>query len=231
MKPTLIVCRPGLIPFRQALQLQRSLQRRRIENELPDVLLLLEHPPVYTIGRAGNHHHLLRPHPNIELVRTDRGGDITYHGPGQLVGYFIIDLKKLYLDLRRFFHHVETALVDALAAFGISAGQHPRLRGVWVGRDKIAAMGIQVRRWVTMHGLALNVSNNLEPFSDIIPCGLTDCGVTSMRQLNCRVPIDAVCDALIAAVADRLHRRPQPMSLDQLVNNHRQALELLCPQR
>jgi len=165
------------------------------------------------------------------LVRTDRGGDITYHGPGQLVGYFIIDLKKLYLDLRRFFHDVEAALVEALTAFGIVAGRHPRFRGVWVGRDKIAAIGIQVRRWVTMHGLALNVSNNLEPFSDIIPCGLTDCGVTSMRQLNCRVPIDAVCDALTAAVADRLHRRPQPMSLDQLTNNHRQALELLCPQR
>jgi len=231
VKPTLIVCRPGLIPFRQALQLQRSLQRRRIENELPDVLLLLEHPPVYTIGRTGDPHHLLRPHPNIELVRTDRGGDITYHGPGQLVGYFIIDLKKLYLDLRRFFCDIEAALIDALSAFGISAKHHPRFRGVWVGRDKIAAIGIQVRRWVTMHGLALNVSNNLEPFSDIIPCGLTACGVTSMRKLNCRVPIDAVADALIAAVADRLDRRPQPMPLDQLANNHRQALERLCPQR
>ncbi|HUW83316.1 MAG TPA: lipoyl(octanoyl) transferase LipB [Phycisphaerae bacterium] len=203
MKPKLLVCRPGVVPYHEALEIQNQLRRRRADGLVHDVLLLLAHPPVFTLGRSGRAEHLLVSRPDIELVRTNRGGDITYHGPGQAVGYLILDLTELYMDLRRLFRDIEAAIIDALGTFGISAGHDERYTGVWVGRDKIAAIGLGVRRWVTMHGFALNVSGDLAPFDAIVPCGLTDRGVTSMQRLGC----DASMEQVYAALADAFARR------------------------
>jgi lipoyl(octanoyl) transferase len=214
--PDMIVCHAGVIPYRQAVRLQQRLQQQRIAGETDDIMLLLEHPPVYTIGRRGDPRHLLRRDGDVELVLTSRGGDITYHGPGQIVGYLIVDLKELYLDLKRFFHNVEAGIIDALATLGLSACHDPRNRGVWIGTDKIAAIGIQVRRWVTMHGFALNVATDMEAFDDIIPCGLSDRGVTSLRHLGCKASMETVSDALGSGITGRLGRRPRHASLDEL---------------
>jgi len=233
------VCRAirlGRVAYRQAERLQRDLVARRRRGEIDDVLLLLEHPPVITIGRGGDGRHLLAPpealaQRGIEIVNCGRGGDITYHGPGQAVGYLVLDLTRLYLDLQRLFAQIEAAIMDALAGFGIHAVTDPQLTGVWVGRDKIAAIGLRVRRWVTMHGFALNVANDLAPFADIVPCGIGDRGVTSMARLGCRVSMDAVFNALAAALAARFDRRPSSVSLSDLLARAARAADPRATQR
>jgi lipoate-protein ligase B len=208
MSSACAVDRLGTLPYREAWDLQRELVLRRGAGEIPDTLLLLSHPPVITLGRGGTADHLVATADQltargVEFVETDRGGDITFHGPGQIVGYTIVDLASRGRDLHRFLRDVEDVLIRALAAFGIEAGRAPGLTGVWVGDAKVAAIGIRVTRWITHHGFALNVDTDLSFFDLIVPCGIADRRVTSMRALLGR-PVEraAVEDALARAFGE-----------------------------
>jgi lipoate-protein ligase B len=188
--------------YHEAWALQRRLVSARSRGEIPDRLVLLEHPPVITLGRSGTADHLLGSEAQladrgVEFVETDRGGDITFHGPGQIVGYSIVDLESRGRDLHRYLRDLESVLIRALAEFGIRADRTAGLTGVWVGNAKVAAIGIRVSRWVTHHGFALNVDTDLSYFDLIVPCGIADRRVTSMEALLGR-PVDreAVEDAL-----------------------------------
>jgi len=174
----------GRISFPIALALQeRILQEKRIDSTASDELLLLEHDPVYTIGRTPDQSSLRGakhlPHPVFEI---NRGGQATYHGPGQLVGYFLLDLRRYGQDLHRYLRWVETLLIELLAHYEIQATTREGLTGVWIGNRKIGSIGVGVRHWITMHGFALNVCGDLSPFSSIAPCGLTDVTMTSMES-------------------------------------------------
>ena len=167
---------------------QERLHARRLAGEIPDTLLLLEHRPVYTLGRSAEEGHVLYSEEalrlaGIERVVTSRGGDVTYHGPGQLVGYPIIHLAEAGLRVLEFVSGLEDVLIRAVGSFGILAGRDARNRGVWVGNDKLAALGIRVAHQVTMHGFALNVNTRLEDYRGIVACGLRDAGVTSLSRL------------------------------------------------
>src|ERR1051326_2418458 len=176
----------GRIDYGRALELQQQLVDGRKQGLIPDQLLLLEHPHVITLGRNGqmanllaNEEVLLRA--GIAFYPTDRGGDITYHGPGQLVGYPILDLREWKRDVGAYVRAIEQVIIDTLADYGISGGRIPKLTGVWVEGRKIAAIGVHISRWVTSHGFALNVSTDLSYFGYIVPCGLTR-PVTSMNS-------------------------------------------------
>ena len=179
-----------------ALELQQQLVAERKEGPIPDQLLLLEHPHVITLGRNGHLENLLAgetvlDRAGIAFYPTDRGGDITYHGPGQLVGYPILDLREWKRDVGAYVRAIEQVIIDTLADFGIAAGRIPKLTGVWVDGRKIAAIGVHLSRWVTSHGFALNVHTDLSYFQYIVPCGLTK-PVTSMAQLGVRACLDEV---------------------------------------
>jgi len=184
----LLVLHAGRTDYARCWSLQRSLLERRLAGVLPDLLLLTEHDHVYTIGAAGGEDHLLwrrdqRAERGVAVVRTDRGGDITYHGPGQLVAYPIIDLHGFYLDLHRYLRDLEETVLRTIRRFGIRGERLPGYTGVWVAGEKICAIGVRSRRWVTMHGLALNVNTDLSFYGGIIPCGIFERGVTSMREV------------------------------------------------
>jgi lipoyl(octanoyl) transferase len=179
----------GRTPYAEALALQQSLHESRKRNEISDTLLLLEHPHVITLGRAANRANILvneqtRTEKKIELFETGRGGDVTYHGPGQLVGYPIISLAPDAQDVRRYVRNIQEVLVRTARDFGVEAeprgGEHV---GVWVGDDKLAAIGIRLSRWVTMHGFAFNITTDLEYFNLIVPCGIQGHGVTSLEKI------------------------------------------------
>lgn len=191
----------GLIAYSEAWKLQQELVAKRKTGTAPDTLLLLEHPHVITLGRSAQHENILAVPPDVEIQETNRGGDVTYHGPGQLVGYPIFDLHGLRKDVAWYMRTVEECLIGALGTFGIHAGRIEGLTGVWVGNDKIAAMGVHLSRWITCHGFALNVSTDLKYFDAIIPCGIRDHGVTSMEKvLAAKVPMPAVKQAVIRSV-------------------------------
>jgi lipoyl(octanoyl) transferase len=196
------VRRLGHLGYAAAWELQRELVAARQAGATPDTLLLLEHPPVITLGRSGASEHLLGSDAELErrgvaFVETDRGGDITFHGPGQIVGYAIVDLAARGRDLHRYLRDLEAVLILALAEFGIRGGRIDGLTGVWVGDAKVAAIGIRVSRWVTHHGFALNVDTDLSYFDLIVPCGIADRRVTSMGALLGRtVDRDGVEEAL-----------------------------------
>jgi lipoate-protein ligase B len=176
------------VDYGAAAALQDELHARRVAGTVGDTLLLLEHRPVYTLGRSANASHILLNAVELErrgIVRftTSRGGDVTYHGPGQLVGYPIIHLGGRGLGVLAYVTAVEEVLIRTLTDFAILAGRDSRNRGVWVGNDKIAAIGIRVSRQVTMHGFALNVNTRLDEYGGIVPCGLTSAGVTSMARV------------------------------------------------
>ena len=163
---------------------QKELQARRISGEIGDHLLLVEHEPVYTLGKKSHKAHLLKSNNhNISVIQTDRGGDITFHGPGQLVGYPILDLHRYQMSVSWYMRSLEKIIIDVLSDFGINAYQKKGLTGVWVQNEKVAALGVRISRWVTMHGFALNVDPNLSFYEGIIPCGIRDLGVTSMVTL------------------------------------------------
>lgn len=176
--------------YGDALALQRALADDRRADRVGDLLLLVEHPPVLTLGvrgDGGRGHILVTDEAlaarGIEVFETGRGGDITYHGPGQLVGYPILDLKPDRQDVHRYVRDLEEALIRTAGDYGIAAERVPGLTGVWVGRDKLAAIGVRIARWVTSHGFALNVSTDLDQFNLIVPCGIADRGVTSIERL------------------------------------------------
>jgi lipoyl(octanoyl) transferase len=186
----------GRIGYAEALALQQQFCEERKRGEGVDRLLLLEHPHVITLGRNGHLENLLAgdeilERAGIEFFPTDRGGDVTYHGPGQLVGYPILDLKLWNRDVGAYVRAVEQTIIDTLADYGIEAGRIPKLTGVWVGDSKIAAIGVHLSRWVTSHGFALNVSTDLHYFQYIVPCGLTK-PVTSMAALGVRANLEEV---------------------------------------
>lgn len=184
------VRRLGRVPYTEALALQRSLVEDRRAGRIGDTLLLLEHPHVLTLGVRGDggRSHILATDEalasrGIEVHETGRGGDITYHGPGQLVGYPIVDLNPDRRDVHRYVRDLETVLIRTAADYGIEAGRVEGLTGVWVGDDKLAAIGVRIARWITSHGFALNVSTDLDQFNLIVPCGISDRGVTSLARL------------------------------------------------
>ena len=183
------------VPYPAALAWQEELLATRASGASQrDTLLLLEHAPVYTLGRSANPANVLPARdPSIEIATTSRGGDVTYHGPGQLVGYPILHLRQRNLLLLEYIRLLEETLIQTLARFGIVGARDPRNRGVWVGNDKIAAIGVRVSRGVSMHGFALNVNPDMNHFAGIIPCGIANAGVTSMQKLLGRaVPMDDV---------------------------------------
>jgi lipoyl(octanoyl) transferase len=176
----------GRRPYAEVLELQRDLRRRRIEGELgEDVLLLVEHPPVITLGRGTRPSSLpIAPaeleRRGVEVFEVERGGDVTFHGPGQLVGYPILDLRGHRQDLHWYLRSLEDVLIQALGGLGIEAGRNPGLTGVWTAGRKIASIGIHVKQWVTLHGFALNVATDLDPFDLIVPCGIRQVVMTSV---------------------------------------------------
>ena len=174
----------GRMDFATALALQEEIVlKKRRDSSMEDQLLLLEHEPVYTIGRTPDQSSLLGaghlPHP---LFVINRGGQATYHGPGQLMGYPIIDLRRCGQDLHKYLRWLEQLLIDHLAENGITASRRESLTGVWVGNRKIVSIGVGVRHWITMHGFALNVSGDLSPFNHIVPCGINNIAMTSMEK-------------------------------------------------
>ena len=198
----------GTVPYADGLELQAALVNKRQRGEIADTLLLLEHPPVITLGRNARREHLLFPEEwllarGIEVHETGRGGDITYHGPGQVVGYPILDLAPDRQDVHRYVRDLEEVMVRAAGAFGVRAGRVQGLTGVWVEGQKLGAIGVRIARWVTSHGFAFNVSTDLSPFELIVPCGIRGRGVTSLeRLLGVRLPLGLVSEALARAVAD-----------------------------
>lgn len=182
--------RLGRIPYAEALDLQAELTQRRRAGEVPDQLLLLEHPHVITLGTSAHAEHVLvgedeRRLLGIDLFETGRGGDVTYHGPGQLVGYPILDLKPDRCDLHRYVRDIEESLIRTLADFGVEAGRKEGLTGVWAGDAKVAAIGVRVSSgWITSHGFAVNVATDLGFFDAIVPCGIRAHGVTSLERLT-----------------------------------------------
>ncbi|MEC7847521.1 MAG: lipoyl(octanoyl) transferase LipB [Gemmatimonadota bacterium] len=178
----------GLVPYAEALALQSDLVGRRRAGDIPDQLLLLQHPHVITLGTASSRAHIVADQSRlqelgIDLVDVGRGGDVTYHGPGQLVGYPILDLKPDRKDVHRYLRDLESVLVHTLGEMGIQGEPVPDLTGVWVDGRKIAAIGVRISSgWITSHGFALNVSNDLSFFETIVPCGIQDVSVTSVSQ-------------------------------------------------
>jgi lipoyl(octanoyl) transferase len=212
----MVVRRLGLIPYREAWELQRRLAEQRRAGEIEDSLLLLEHPHTYTIGRSGTKEHVYLGDEEmaargITCLEVDRGGDVTYHGPGQLVGYPILDLGPKP-DVGAYLRGLEGCLIAVLADFGIAAGRLSGYTGVWIeGQRKIAAIGVKVASGITTHGFALNVSTDLSLFDHILPCGISDKGVTSMaRELGRAPAMGAVEDAVTARFAEGFRAPGRP---------------------
>ena len=213
MRP-LEVRRLGLIDYADALAMQRALVEERRADRVPDLLLILQHPPVITLGVRGDggRSHIvasadLLDAEGIGIHETGRGGDVTYHGPGQIVGYPIIDLRPDRCDVHRYVRDVEEVMIRTCAEYGVEAGRISGLTGTWVGDDKIGAIGVRISRWITSHGFAFNAATNLAHFALIVPCGIDDHGVTSLEKATGRTfPVEEVEDVVIqqfAAVFDR----------------------------
>jgi lipoyl(octanoyl) transferase len=205
----LSVRRLGRVDYTDGLEIQKQLVEDRRAGRIGDTLLLLEHPPVITLGvksRGKTTNIVASPErlseAGVAVFETGRGGDVTYHGPGQLVGYPILDLRPDRCDVHRYVRDLEEALILAVAEFGVTGSRVPGLTGVWVGaagrEEKLAAIGVRISRWITSHGFALNVAPDLDHFGLIVPCGIADRGITSLEQLLGRsVPIDDVQDAVV----------------------------------
>lgn len=198
------VRRLGTVPYEDGVLRQAEFVKQRRDGAVPDQLLLLEHPHVITSGSGGDPAHILKTEQELErlgvqLLQSGRGGDVTYHGPGQLVGYPVLDLKPDRMDLHEYLRSLERVLIRALSDFGVHAREEPSLTGVWVSESKIGAIGIRVSSgWITSHGFALNVNTDLTYFDAIVPCGIGDREVTSLERLLGRpVPIEEVGDAVI----------------------------------
>ena len=189
----------GVKPYKEVWDLQKELVKKRRNSQINDTLILVEHEPVYTLGKNADENHILQHSPqDVKTYHTERGGDVTFHGPGQLVGYPILDLHNYKKSISWYMRSLEQLIIDTLTEYGITAERKVGLTGVWVGDEKIAALGVRVTRWVTMHGFALNVTPDLNYYSGIIPCGIFEYGVTSMaRLLTDEVTVDSVKQVLI----------------------------------
>ena len=207
------VRRLGVVPYQEALALQRALVEERRAERITDTLLLLQHPAVITLGVRGDggRSNILAGESRltalgIEVAETGRGGDVTYHGPGQIVGYPILDLRPDRCDVHRYVRDLEDVMIRACGDYGVSAGRVEGLTGAWVGAAKIGAIGVRISRWITSHGFAFNVDPDLDQFNLIVPCGITDKSVTSLRRLVGReLRLEDVEDVLVrhfAAVFD-----------------------------
>jgi len=199
----------GVVPYAEGLELQAELVTRRRVGDIPDTLLLLEHPHVLTLGSSSDPAHVLvdeneRARLGIELFESGRGGDVTYHGPGQLVVYPILDLKPDRKDLHRYLRDLETVLIAVAASFDVQAERNDGLTGVWTKTGKLAAIGVRVSSgWITSHGVALNVSTDLEYFATIVPCGISDRDVTSLeREISRPVSIPEASKSLVECFVD-----------------------------
>ena len=210
----------GRMPYAEALDLQRSLVQQRQAGAIGDVLLLVEHPPVLTLGVRGDggRRHILATSDElssrgIDIFETGRGGDITYHGPGQMVGYPIIDLKPDRQDVHRYVRDLEEVLIRVASSFGIESARVAGCTGVWVGDEKLAAIGVRIARWVTSHGFALNVSTDLDRFKLIVPCGIANKGVTSLSKLLGRAVDPLEVEARVVASFGEVFGRTPSASL------------------
>ena len=215
MRP-LEVRRLGVVRYDKARDLQRALAEERRHDRIPDTLLLLQHPAVITLGVKGDggRSHVIAPPERlhdlgIDIHETGRGGDITYHGPGQLVGYPILDLKPDRQDVHRYVRDLEDVMIRVCADYGIQAGRIQGCSGVWVGGEKIGAIGVRISRWITSHGFSFNVNTDLSHFHLIVPCGIGDRGVTSLTALLGRsVPMEDVESAVVRHLGDVFERQP-----------------------
>jgi lipoyl(octanoyl) transferase len=214
MSDEILVVHCGTVPYEEAREAQRQLEGRRQRGEISDVLLLLEHPPVYTRGRRSTPDELPMgvqwyEMQGIEVRDTDRGGRVTYHGPGQLVVYPIVSLAPYGDDVHEYVRRLERVMIGALAEHGVEAGLSEGLTGVWVGDRKIGSIGVHVSRGVTTHGLAVNVNNDLQPFEWIVPCGIQGCAVTSVgRELGGEQDLDAFATTVSERFGSVYGRRP-----------------------
>ena len=204
--------RPGRLPYGEALQLQLAMLERRRKGEIPDTVLLLEHEPVYTIGRTRDQSSLREPtqlpYPVVEI---SRGGQATYHGPGQLVGYLILDLNRYGRDLHVYLRTLESMLIDTCGNFGLNTGRREGLTGVWSEERKLASIGVGVRHWISLHGFAINITGDLTPFQSITPCGISDVQMTSLSQEIAReVSTEEFADELIPNLKRNLAERRKP---------------------
>ena len=214
------VRRLGVLEYDAALAMQRELVEARKAGHVPDLLLLLQHPRVITLGvkgDGGRSHIVATPERlqelHVSVSEAGRGGDVTYHGPGQIVGYPILDLKPDRCDVHRYVRDVEEVMIRVCADYGITAGRIAGLTGTWVGAEKIGAIGIRISRWVTSHGFAFNVTTNLDDFRLIVPCGIGDRGVTSLQKLTGRdVPIEEVEEKIVRHFADVFDVTPRRFS-------------------
>jgi lipoyl(octanoyl) transferase len=203
------VRRLGRVPYGEALELQRALVEDRRAGRVGDLLLIVEHPPVVTLGvrTALGRSHILATDETlaargVEIYETGRGGDVTYHGPGQMVGYPIIDLRPDRLDVHRYVRDLEEVLIRAIADVGVRGERVKGLTGVWAGNDKVAAIGVRISRWITSHGFALNVTTNLDAFNWIVPCGIEGRGVTSLLRLGSAAAQGHVEERVMARFAE-----------------------------
>lgn len=208
MRRSITVHRLGRVDYAEAHELQERLQRARMRGAIGDTLLLLEHPPVITLGRGAKAANILLPRELLEargfaLHEIGRGGDVTYHGPGQVVGYPILDLSPDRKDVRRYVRDLEELMIRLALSYGLHASRLEKLNGTWIDDRKIGAVGVRISRWVTMHGFAFNVTTDLSHFGVIVPCGITDKAVTSLRaELDRHVDVDEALDHLEGHVAD-----------------------------
>jgi lipoyl(octanoyl) transferase len=223
---SLEVRRLGVVPYAEALALQRALVEDRCADRIDDVLLLVEHPHVLTLGvrgDGGRSHILVSPEllsaRGIDVYETGRGGDITYHGPGQLVGYPIISLKPDRCDVHRYVRDLEEVLIRAVRDVGVEATRIAGLSGIWHANQKLAAIGVRISRWVTSHGFALNVAPDLDGFKLIVPCGIADHGVTSLARLGHAVEASAVEEQIVARFCEVFEREAiaprEPVAIEQ----------------
>jgi lipoyl(octanoyl) transferase len=206
---TFEVRRSGVVPYAEALEMQKALVEERRAGRVPNLLLLLQHPPVITLGvRGSSRSHItatdaLLASRGVEVHDTGRGGDVTYHGPGQIVGYPILDLRPARCDVHRYVRDLEEVMIRVCADHGVTAGRVAGLSGAWVGSEKIGAIGVRISRWITSHGFAFNVNTNLDDFQLIVPCGIADRGVTSLQRLLGRpLSIEDVEDRISARFAE-----------------------------
>jgi len=230
----LLVVNIGRTKYADAWELQKKVFSARLERRISDVLLLTEHDPVFTLGKGADENHLLAnenelSEKKIDMFWIDRGGDVTFHGPGQIVGYPIIDLNLHYQDIHRYLRDIEEMIIRTLKEYGIESGREKEFTGVWVKNEKIAALGVKVSKWITMHGFALNVGTDLSFFDRIIPCGIFHKGVTSLQNvLGHPVDLNDVQQHLIHHFSEIFSMEVKQITkeeLSSLLQHHEAALE------